>query len=125
MLPRITLIALVLLTAFEGCAKGPTSKPTSIAMPDFNVTDASQSCPNAGPPGTVAFDSTHLSRLLGAFIFTVVDTSWLPPDGAYASSQTRLTLAMADSVQRARSRERRIGYGPRANLQLVGTLRSM
>ena len=115
---------LALGVAVEGCAQaGPPQRAASDTFHSI-ITGSLPSCPIAQPGTLVAFDSTHVSRLVGEFMFTMVDTSWRPPGGEYASSQAQLTLAIADSLQRARSRERRIGHAPRANLQLVGTLRS-
>jgi hypothetical protein len=59
------------------------------------------------------------SALAGAFRLILVDTA---APGGRIMTQERLRLAVADSVTRARSREREIGKRPRRDLQLVGSV---
>src|SRR5688500_12426726 len=71
------------------------------------------------PSARAALDSAGLSALAGTFRLTKVLTSLSLPSPEDAVSHATMTLALADSVQLAQSRVRRIGYVPRRDLRLI------
>ena len=108
----LNLVVTTVLMLLTGCATGRASAPP-----------VEIDC--LPPPSALsASDSARLSVLAGTFRLTEVLTSFSAPSPGDAVSHATITLALADSLRRAQSRVRRIGYAPRRDLRLIGRLRT-